>query len=253
MSFRNFDVTQQPDSPLCNDFWTLPIDKVNVKIEYGHQKDEESNPGVTLVVGCPLPQSVQDWVQRLREDIDNDLRLRGIGRPFWRENLFALHVTVYGLVKPGQDYDHFMQRGYHCSPAVLQDMAHSLERVCGNLRRQAFPFRLVFQGFGILGGGGIAVRVSDSEQITLLRSRIAESKGQCFSTAGYVEKHNLNQMIVGRLRPGLEDEDRQQLHALATEYQDRQSVEFEVESLRWVHYQHEFLEQLFPGGWRTWP
>lgn len=232
-SFRTFDMVEAK-----NAFWHENIDAVNTRIQNGHDKDAQSNSGLTLVVGCPLPGEVIAWVDDMQKWVGQRLSELEIPMPEWRTSKGAFHVTVYGLLKPG-----------HClSKEGCDALVASLREDCASVLREHLPLRLSLQGFGLLGGGGIAVRVSESYSLTDLRLRIcARVLGGGIaapSVPGFVEREDLNQMIMGRLQLGVTLGQRRNLRCLADESRKRYSVDFSVDSLFLVCYEHEFLDDM---------
>jgi len=224
-SFDGFDRVVE-----ANDFWTLEIGELNVMISSGHADDAVSRKGISLVVGCPMPETVLSYVGGLRSIIGSELCRRGMEEPIWRKDLSALHVTVYGVTRPAD----YRQDSRPLSETLLDD--------CEEIVRGRLPFKLAYQGFGILGRGAIAVRVCDSDelmQMRLLISRLPEA-----SRPGYVELNSINQMVIGRLPASLGPGDAQALKELYSAFQNSDEVESTVEELALVHYEHEFLDRV---------
>jgi len=213
-----------------NKFWTEPIEKVNEEIREKQKNDRIARSGVTLVVGCPLPPEIQEKILAVQTTFDRilvDYRIPACVK--WREVLFALHMTVYGLSKP-DDY----KRG-----KSWQGAAEILGQVDMPL---PLDFHLSLQGLGILGAGAIAVRISDSKELNLIRDRI--EKVPSVSKRAYGEK--LNQIIIGRFLPDLKGIDRNIIKkCVLGDLRDFLFGEITVNSFELVHYKHEFLNQVY--------
>ena len=229
LSFATFDKAVED-----NNFWTQDnMGDLSAQIRGKHGEDAEGRSGLTLVVGCPLPTPAQKYVAGLRQDLSRRLAQCGIAEPVWRTELSALHVTVYGLLVP-DDYerdralcDSLMKLAFD----DLSEAAHGWPR-----------FTMTLKGFGILGRGALAVRVADSAEVTQIRDHAASIPQ--VSSRGYVERRDLNQMVIGRLQPCLEDGQRQMLRGLYEEFKDSELHELVVDSLSLVRYEHEFLTQI---------
>ena len=214
-----------------NRFWTDPINDVNKKIGGAQDEDAVGRSGVSLVIGCPLPSEIQKKILEVQRKFDQTLSDQKLSaRVKWREDLTALHITVYGLVKP-DDYT----RGL--SWPISDNIMEQLQGILS----QRLPFKLVLQGLGILGRGAVAVRISTSSQLSQIRDAIEDIRE--VSKRGFGER--LNQMIIGRFLPSLTDKDRSAVKDSLEELKDFVIGEMNIVSLELVHYKHEFLNRLY--------
>lgn len=214
-----------------NRFWTEPIEDVNRKIKEAQDEDAVGRSGVSLIIGCPLPPEIQRKILEVQRKFDQTLSDNQVSASVkWREDLTALHITVYGLVKP-DDY----RRGMSWS---VPD--HIMDKVRAIVSKH-LPFKLVLQGLGILGRGAVAVRISNSRELNQIREVIEGIQG--VSKRGFGER--LNQMIIGRFLPPLTDNDRSAIKRSLDDLINFSISELNVVSLELVHYKHEFLNQLY--------
>ncbi|MGB2986430.1 MAG: hypothetical protein WBE26_11155 [Phycisphaerae bacterium] len=212
-------------------FWNNPIENINYGIATKHDLDAIGQPGVTLVIGCPLPSYVQHKVIRVQRLFTSLLAASGSSATVkWRDDLTALHVTIYGITKP-KDYS---PTGSWPLPAGILNPVQTT--VSSNV-----PFDISLQGLGILGNGAIAVCVSDSPEIDRIRDDIEKIAG--VSSRSFGEK--ANQIIIGRLLPDLTDRDRRLIKQALDDVEQFMLGTLTVNYIDLLHYKHEFLNRLF--------
>ncbi len=212
-------------------FWTNPIEDVNYGIATKHDLDAVGQPGVTLVIGCPLPAYVQQKVIRVQRLFTSLLAASGSSATVkWRDDLTALHVTIYGIAKP-KDY----------SPTGSWPLPDGILDPVRTIVSSKKPFDISLQGLGILSNGAIAVGVSDSPEIDSIRDDIAKIAGVSPRSFG----EEVNQMIIGRLLPDLTDRDRRLIKQALDDVEQFMLGTLIVNHIDLLHYRHEFLDRLF--------
>jgi len=200
------------------------LEKANADIAAGHIKDSRGREGVTLVTDWPLPADLQSGIRRLAARFEE--QLFGHARVQWRTDLSALHLTVFGVVKPA-DYRPGI---WPLDPTTLAELRAAIPPTRG--------FSVLLRGVGVMLGGGIAVRMSDSPELADLRARIQAVRGVSAGVAG----ETANKIVIGRLLPPLT------LRGLsAVREAVERSLEFDAGELTitqfiLVHYRHEFLD-----------
>ena len=205
-----------------NDFWAEPIDVINRGLEKNMKKDEKEQSGVSLVIGCPLPDDIQQAVMDLKDAVPTNVK--------WRDDLSALHITVYGLIMPN-DYQG------ESSWKLVQQKQHELQEIFNKYK----GFQLDLQGIGILGRGAVSIRISDSKELENMRSDIASVSG--FSKKSFGS--NTTKIVIGRMLPDITDDDRMQLKETCKHLQDHAIGTLTVDQLTLVHYKHTFLDTYF--------
>lgn len=210
-------------------FWVRQIS--DREIAKAHQEDKLARSGVSLVIGCPLPATIQSRLLAMQERLDKALRRQKADTSVsWRTDLAGLHTTVYGLVKP-RDY----RRPW--SWPLAARVVHGVRSVV----YQHQPFALYLEGVCILGRGAVAVRISDSKELNAIRTNIERVAG--VSKRAYGKR--VNQMIVGRLLPPLTNADRATIRRILPDLKGCRLGRIDVSVLELVHYRHEFLDRVY--------
>lgn len=224
MSFRHFDTLVE-----ANEFWTMPIERINQNLERNHKKDTLQRAGISAVVGCPFPQKIQEKILSLEQVFMRTLAANGSkARVEWRKNDDALHFSVYGLVLP-DDYqpgDSWPLRDDQMKK--IREALHSF----GNAELQ-------LQGIGILGMGAVSVRVSDAPELEQLRDAIGKIGGISGERFGSRTK----KIVIGRISPPLTAQDREWILSACEVLKDYTIGTLRIDSLEIVHYKNTFLEQ----------
>ena len=222
-TFRTFDALAR------NDFWTAPVDDIWRGLEKNMHKDQKMQSGVSLVIGCPLPENIQSAIAKLAEEFESILRTKESDATVrWREDFSALHITVYGLVLP---------KDYHAESSwqLMREQKDTLRHIVAG--HDIFPITL--QGIGVLGRGALSVRVSDSPEIERLRDAIAHVPGVSpLSFGGRTTK-----IVIGRIAPGMTEQDRTIINDACAELQDFEIGTIDTAPLTMVHYAHTFLDR----------
>lgn len=225
-SFAMFD-----DVGAQNMLWTDDLSNLNQRLAEAHDEDAIARPGVTLVVGCPLPEDIQRKILAMQREFNEALvRHHASTCVKWRSDLAALHMTVYGLVKPP---DYHRRHSWPLSQHMLNALRHLILPHLG--------VRLTLQGLGLLGRGSVAVRIADCNAINTIRSGIEEVHG----ISGRSRGEGFNQMVLGRLLPSLIETDRHAVRAALHDVRDFFLGEVQVDGLELVHYKHEFLTHIY--------
>ena len=231
-----FDGIDGAANPKPQPFWASPdLLGLNRRIRGAHEEDLIGRPGVTLVIGCPTTGTVQRSVLEVQRELANclvELGLRDVIE--WRKRLDALHITTYGIVKP-DDYDR--RASWEKSGCAVQALSSQIADHLG--------FRLKLQGLAVLGRGALAIRVSDSNELSGIRALLAAKQQPGISAPSTGEAKNVNQMIVGRVRPVVDARCRDALSSCLLQLLERHVDDFEVNALELVHYRHEFLDSVF--------
>jgi mannose-6-phosphate isomerase-like protein (cupin superfamily) len=176
-----------------NPFWRRGVEELNERIRAAHDKDLCPRKGVTLVVGHPLPEEVFSKIREARELFAEMVSSSASVK--WRDNLDALHITVYGVIKP-DDY---------ASMWPLAPETH--DRVVEVIRRY-LPLTFRIEGLGVLGDGAVALRVTSNASLELMRAALEEFAP---AVSGRAWAEHFSYAIIGRLAPGLTEEDRQRV------------------------------------------
>lgn len=150
----------------------------------------------------------------------------------WRQHVDALHVTLFGLVKPDD---------YHSSqwPLNRNRLADVREIVS-----QHDPVRLEFQGFGMLLWGVVAVRCSDCDNWVQIRDKCEDLTWTSKMKPG----EHCPKIVLGRLEPAEYSSDK--LKALQeainqTRELEAFSGEIQPENLELIHYKDDFLDDVY--------
>jgi hypothetical protein len=223
MTFNHFD-----SSVRTNDFWTLPMDRVNFNLEKNHVKDSFQKLGVAAVYGCPLPEDVRQGITTLKSALERTMKAMGSATKVnWRKDLNALHFSIYGLIMPD---DYLQETCWPLSDEQLQKLTQAL--------KQFGKFQLHLQGAGILGMGAISVRVSDSPELEKLRDAIAAIDG--FSKERFGSR--TKKIVLGRLIPALTKEDRDIVRRACDILQGFSIGTLTIDAMEIVQYQNTLLE-----------
>src|SRR5207253_570005 len=149
-----------------NEFWTLPMERVNENLDRNHKKDTLQRAGISAVVGCPLPQEILQNVRTLEQAFERTLTAQGsTAKIQWRTKYDALHFSVYGLIMP----DDYTSGSWPLQTNQIREIEHALHIFGG--------FTLQLQGIGILGMGAVSMRVSDAPELERLRDAIGKIQG----------------------------------------------------------------------------
>lgn len=209
-----------------NEFWELPIDRLNANLKRNHKKDRKVLPGVTLIIGCPFqPQFLtrfQELKDRFEAEItagDSDLQV------LWRNDPEAYHFTVYSLKTP----EDFSPDQWPLTPELT-----------GRIRSVLDGFRsveLTVGGIGILGMGAVSLGIFDSSDLKKLRLQIAHIPGVSREKFGSSQK-----IVVGRVKPSLLERDREVLKNVSEKLKDFKIGSFSLSSPKIVFYHRTSLE-----------
>lgn len=223
MTFRHFDALSQ-----SNEFWTMPIDRLNQSLEKNQMKDVLQKPGISLVYGCPLSQEILDSIETLKQECgrmitsnQSDLRIA------WREHLQALHFSVYGLVMPD---DYQVGQSWPLTDQQISSITDAFHAFKG--------MKLTLQGIGILGMGAISIRVSDSSQLEKLRDSIGAIAGLSRERFGSRTK----KIVIGRIAPSMTTQSRECMRALCDSLRDMEIGTLSIDSLEIIHYKNTLLD-----------
>ena len=208
--------------PTSNEFWAFPIEKLNENLEKNHKKDLQESHGVSLVIGCPLPESVLAKLKELKEKIGTSVPIK------WREDASAFLVTVYGLVI------HTEYRGEE-SWHAMEEQVPALQEIFSEFK----GFELKAKGISILGMGAVALSVSDSPELQRFRGKIGQLTGVSpLKFGGKTIK-----CIIGRVSK-IDEEGRVSLRSICEELKSFEVGTLKVDSLKMVHYKHRFLDKV---------
>lgn len=224
-SFKEFD-------NLAHWFWTFPIEKRNKKILEGQSKDKENRPGVTLVAGTPLPNNIQKGIYKIQKAFDEYLNSGQLDNEvIWREDFDALHLTVYGLIKP-EDYKRDVSWPLDESTLIkLRNILSVCDKITLNLK-----------GVGILGGGAIAIRISDNKTLSNTRECIEKIDG--ISEYRRRAGESVNKIVIGRFKREFQERQFFKLCKIVNQLKKYQVGFLHVEHYRVIHYKHEFLDKI---------
>jgi hypothetical protein len=226
MSFHHFDSLTG-----SNEFWTLPIDRINQNLERNHRKDSLQRPGISAIIGCPLPQDVRERIAVLQHAFDRTLLATGSkARVEWRKSSEALHFSVYGLTTPD---DYRPGESWPLSEEQLRKIKDALRSYGG--------FSMQLRGIGILGMGAVSVRVSDSPGLERLRDAIASIQGMSRERFGSRTK----KIVIGRLLPVLNDQDRSVIRDTCKKCEAISVGDIKADALEIIHYKNTFLDAEF--------
>ena len=220
-SFRKFDALAQ------NDFWTESVDAINRGLEKNILKDTKQLSGISLVIGCPLSISIQSNIAKLESTFDKSLNEQGSNaKVLWRNDLSALHITVYGLILPKDYNDDSWQ--------LINDKIDDLKSIL--LKHKGFELHLA--GLGILGRGAISLRISDSPQLESFRDDVSKIEGiSSLNFGGRTTK-----VVIGRVLPTITESDRKGLWSICNNLRDFEVGSITIDELTLVHYEHTFLD-----------
>lgn len=229
-------------------YGTNDLSKIQKNISYKHQRDKIACPGITLTVGMPLAKEIQKLVlhyQNLFQEVLIETGLSDHLKPVFREDLSALHCTIYGLVKPDDYKNNKNAWSNLCSGPVQEKLEDIIQRY--------LPIELGISGWGIMGSGAIVLRLSDSDSLGQIRRDISESIAGV-SAKNYTEKNNLNQIGIGRIMPitVFTETVKSGLEKIVTQGKMMNDIiEFQIggeqlENNIWlVHYMHEWLTKTY--------
>ena len=208
------------------------LDRLNRDIATTIASDNNTRRGTTLVIGCPLPELILRGINSLQAELGQRIKAATGAENLvrWRRSLAALHLSVYGLLNPAE---------FAGQPSPWDFSLACLERV-----RSALPaqFTIAFSGLS-LRWAGVAVGVSDSEELTSVRDTIGNLPGVSPIKKGAL----FNKVVVGRLdRPirGREVAPLKQVFADFEDYEGRFIGTQQVSFLRLIQYGDELLENV---------
>ncbi|MDB4978667.1 MAG: hypothetical protein JWM56_853 [Candidatus Peribacteria bacterium] len=225
MTFNHFDAAVR-----TNEFWTLPIERINQNLERNQQKDMLQRPGISAIVGCPLPQALVESMTIAQKAVDRTLAAHGSSATIeWRKQPEAFHFSVYGLLTPG-DYGADAWPLRESQISCLEEALHAVG-----------TFTLDLQGIGVLGMGSVSIRVSDSPKLEELRDAISSITG--FSQEKFGSR--TKKITLGRLRPGLSASDRLAVKATCESLQGFTIGSLTIDHLAIVHYQNTFMDEQY--------
>lgn len=226
VSFSNFDL-------LASWFWKQSLKQINKTIEEGHIKDYNERSGATLVIGCPLPQEIQQRILAIQSEFDQLLSTeKNPIRVNWRDDLSSLHITVYGLVKP-ENYE--TGKSWPLQQNIEERLIDAVSNVLN--------FDLILQGIGVLLGGTIGIRISNNETLHQIREQISQITG--VSEYARDRGESVNKIIIGRFLPQFSESNVQTVREFVTDLKGFYIGKINVTHFKLIHYKHEFLDQLY--------
>ncbi len=215
-------------------FWKKNIAELNSAISKKRDDDAIGRSGITIVIGCPLPYEIQQGALDIRRKFTKALAAFGCSTAVqWRENLSALHITVFGVTKPAD----YIRQSWPLPNSLLDQLRYILS---ANLN-----FNITWKGLGVLGSGAVSARLSDCPEIEKIRREIMRIQAPHLSGASRGEKDNLNQIILGRFKPTLTFNERKAIEASLKKVRDIEVGALTVASFEMIHYKHEFLNHIY--------
>jgi len=225
-SFIEFD-------ELAQWFWKKTIDQANERIRIGQIKDAIGRPGITLVIGCPLPTKIQENIFHLQNEFDALLdKYKVQNKVKWRQDFSALHITVYGLIKPEK-----YEKGKFWP--LQQDLYNYMMETVN----RAKSFQLCQRGIGILGGGAIGIRTPSHQFLDHIREKF--DKNESFSRLKREGGEKVNKTIIGRFLSDFDQDDLSKLKRITDSLLNFEIGEIKVSHFELIHYKHEFLDRVF--------